>query len=98
MIAIEKIELFCDICADSLTETVTTVAGYGEEISYQKHNVYTTLKVDTKNIFPHLCKRCAEKLDYLFEQIEVQEKKKFDFIKQRQLINMKRRKKFNSKG
>ena len=93
-----KIELFCDICGKSLTETVSTVTGLGEEIFYQKHKVYTTLKCDTKKIFPHLCDCCAEKLDYMFEKLEEREKKKFDFIKQRQLINLERRKRFNTKG
>lgn len=95
----EKIELFCDICEDALTETYTTVADFGGgELSYQKHNVYTTLKYDTKKIFPHLCKRCATKLDYLFEQMNKQEKKRIDLIKMRHKNNLERRKRFNTKG
>ncbi len=94
----KKVELFCDICEKPLTETLHAVDDNKEIFEYQKHEVYTTLKQDTKKIFPHLCKRCAEKLDYLFEKLEEREDIINTLMKKRLEINEKRKNFFKSNG
>ena len=90
----EKVELFCDVCGVELT--TFKVTDDGEEL--QIHSVYTTKNADTKKIFPHLCERCASKLDYLFEKLKEQENERINMISRRWEINKRRKKIFNTKG
>lgn len=94
----QKIELFCDICGEPLSEEVPVVNQRGDTIVTYKHNVYTTLTKDTKKIFPHLCECCASKLDYMFKRMDELEIEKQDMVKRRHEINEKRKTKFNTKG
>ena len=90
----EKVELFCDFCGTDITTFV--VSDYGKE--FQINSVYTTNRVDTKKIFTHLCKRCASKLDYLFERLDKQESERIELVKRRYEINEKRKRIFNTNG
>ena len=94
----EKIELFCDICVKPLTTISPCIDATGETVELCHHNVYKTLKYDTTKIFPHLCKRCASKLDYLFENIELKEKENTELLKKMHKLNLMRRKMFNTNG
>lgn len=96
----EKIELFCDVCEKPLIKNNSGpyVDLLSEAFGIQNHEVYTTLKRDTKSIFPHLCKHCAGKLDYMFEKLDEQEQKYVNLIKKRHEINELRKKQLNTKG
>lgn len=94
----QKIELFCDICGEPLSEEIPAKDMYGETCVINRHDVYTTLVKDTKKIFPHLCARCASKLDYMFKRMDELEIEKQEMVKHRHELNEKRKIKFNTRG
>ena len=69
----------------------------GLSISDEKF-VFHTMKRNTKKIFPHLCESCADKLDYLFEELEKQDLEYIDMVRARHKINELRKTNLNTKG
>lgn len=94
----QKIELFCDFCGVSLSKNVRMFDVSNETYDYTHHDVYTTNYKDTKQVFPHLCKKCAGRLDYMFERMDAIEESNYKMMKARYEINKKRRNRLNSKG
>ena len=94
----QHVEFFCDICETPLTRKTTAVDCCGEEYVICDHDIYTTTARDTKNIFPHLCKKCASKLDYMFSRMDSLEKKRIDMIQKRYALNEKRKRRLNTNG
>ena len=58
--------------------------------------VYRTKQLDTRDILPHLCKSCAEKLDDIFARLYVP--KRMDLLEKATELNKARRERLGTKG
>lgn len=81
-----SVKIVCDFCDKPL------------EIEDDRCVVYFTKKIYTRNLFPHLCKNCAEKLD-LVADIEPRIKMaRKALLEKSARINQERREKLGTKG
>lgn len=76
-----KVIIACDVCR--------------QELPIQGDNVLThrTKEVNTKDIYPHLCKNCADKIDDAIRLGREQSVKKAEVIAKYQKVNDERKKK-----
>lgn len=81
-----KTQILCDIC-----ERPLQVIGN----SYYK---YSTKECNTDEVFPHLCKPCADKLDIAFRHMRVEAKKQAELAEKFAKANKERKEKLGSEG
>lgn len=74
----------CDFCDKPL------------EYDSSRYVIYRTKQLDTRNIFPNLCKSCAEKLDDIFSRLYVPER--MDLLEKATELNKARRERLGTKG
>ena len=60
--------------------------------------MYQTKRLNTRNLFPHLCKTCAEKLNYALLMSEVVWLTRADILERHAKLNQERREKLGTKG
>lgn len=81
-----KTQILCDIC-----ERPLQVIGN----SYYK---YSTKECNTSEVFPHLCKSCADKLDIAFRHMRAETKKQAELAEKFAKVNKERKEKLGSEG
>lgn len=79
-----SVKVVCDFCDKPL------------EFEDKGYVIYLTKQLDTRNIFPHLCKSCAEKLDDIFSRLYVPER--MDLLEKATELNKARREQLGTKG
>ena len=81
-----SVAIICDFCNKPL------------EFEDGRYILYRTKKFNTRNIYPYLCKDCAEKLDNLFETYEAGIRSRREIIEKFRKLNQERREKIGTKG
>ena len=74
-----KTQILCEICDRPLQ-----VIGN----SYYK---YSTKECNTSEVFPHLCKSCADKLDIAFRHMRAEAKKQAELAEKYARVNKERK-------
>lgn len=74
----------CDFCDKPL------------EYDGDRYVIYRTKQLDTRNVLPHLCKSCAEKLDDIFARLYTP--KRIDILEKATELNKARRERLGTKG
>jgi hypothetical protein len=74
----------CDFCDKPL------------EYENSRYVIYRTKWLDTRNILPHLCRSCANKLDDIFARLYVPER--MDLLEKATELNKARRERLGTKG
>ena len=82
------VKIVCDFCDRALE--------FDEERG--SYVMYHTRRLYTRNLFPHLCKTCAEKLDDILLLSKVGQLTKADVLKRCSKLNQERREKLGTKG
>ena len=81
-----SVAIICDFCNKSL------------EFEDGRYIFYQTKKINTRKIYPYLCKDCAEKLDGLSEAYEARTGTRKEIIERYRKLNQERREKIGTKG
>lgn len=81
-----SVTIVCDFCNKPL------------ELEDGRYTFYRTKKINTRKIYPYLCKDCAEKLDDLFEAYEARIGTRREIIERYRKLNQERREKIGTKG
>ena len=81
-----KMIIACDVCGLELPANGDTVL------------THRTKEVNTKDIYPHLCKNCADKIDNAIRLGREQSVKKNEIMAKYQKINAERKKQLGSEG
>lgn len=74
----------CDFCDKPL------------EYDGSRYVIYRTKQLDTRDVLPHLCKSCANKLDDIFARLYVPER--MDLLEKATELNKARRERLGTKG
>lgn len=74
----------CDFCDKPL------------EYDGSRYVIYRTKQLDTRDVLPHLCKSCANKLDDIFARLYVPER--MDLLEKATELNQARRERLGTKG
>lgn len=78
------VKVVCDFCDKPL------------EFEDKGYVVYRTKQLDTRNILPHLCRSCANKLDGIFARLYTP--KRIDILEKATELNKARRERLGTKG
>ena len=76
----------CDFCNKPL------------ELEDGRYILYRTKKINTRKIYPYLCKDCAKRLDDFFEVCESRKGTRIEIIERYHKLNQERREKLGTKG
>ena len=87
-----RLATFCDFCEQEMKEE------HVDEHDVDVVKLHKTNGFDTKKIFPHLCKRCADKLDSLYSYIAATSEKKRRTAEFYKKLNEWRKNDFNTDG
>lgn len=79
-----SVKVVCDFCDRPL------------EFEDNRYVIYRTKQLDTRDIFPHLCRSCAEKLDDIFARLYVPER--MNLLEKVTELNKARRERLGTKG
>lgn len=60
--------------------------------------MYRTKRLSTRKLFPHLCKSCAKKLDYIFLMTNTTWMSQAEIALEATKVNQERREKLGTKG
>ena len=81
-----KMTVYCDFCEQPMAD---------ENGNVQLH---ITRTIDTRKLFPHLCERCASKIDTAVEFDRKQHTKKSELAARMAKLNAERRARLETKG
>lgn len=84
------IKICCDFCERPLDVQKTDLGEF--------HMLSVTKEVYTKDLYPHLCKSCATKIDEIIQRHKNDVTNKQILAEKFAKINKERREKLNSKG
>lgn len=82
-----EMSVYCDFC----NQRMPVVDGHNVKL-------FKTKEINTKKLFPHLCERCANKMDEAIRFNRGRMVSKSELSARMAKINEERRKKLNSKG
>ena len=82
-----KIGTICDFCEQPIQEDENNIV-----------QLNRTRMIETRKLFPHLCKRCASKIDAAVEFDRKQHVKKSELAARMAKINAERRERLGTKG
>lgn len=86
----------CDLCERPMPiDTIDFNDGLGPIKCVETHR---TKVVRTNKIFPYLCESCANKLDRMFEELNLRSENRREIMERYYRINQERRNKYGSKG
>ena len=80
------VKVVCDFCDKPL------------ELDDGRYVIYHTKQLNTRKIFKHLCKNCADKLDTVIEHVEVTTRERCQDFGHWEKINNARRERLGTKG
>lgn len=81
-----SIKMLCDFCDRPL------------EKNERGYITYSTKRLNTRKMFPSLCKSCADKLDTVIERVEVVTRERCQNFGHWEKINKARRERIGTKG
>lgn len=79
-------KMVCDFCDKPL------------DLEDGRYVIYHTKQLNTRKIFKHLCKNCADKLDTVIEHVEVTTRERCQDFGHWKKINKARREQLGTKG
>lgn len=82
-----KIVTICDFCEQPIPEDENNIV-----------QLHRTRVIETRKLFPHLCERCAGKIDTAVEFDRKQHVKKSELAARMAKINAERRERLGTKG
>lgn len=82
-----KIITACDFCEQPIHEDANNIV-----------QLHRTRAIDTRNLFPHLCERCARNIDTAVEFDRKQHVKKSELAARMAKLNAERRARLGTKG
>ena len=80
------VKVVCDFCDRPL------------ELEDGRYVIYRTKQINTRKLFPHLCKTCAEKLDDILLESKTRLMSQAEIADRVTKINQERREKLGTKG
>lgn len=87
--------VICDCCEKPIPTHIEVDEVYGEVECLE---LARTKEWDTRLIFPHLCEKCATKIDYVLLKEKEDAIKKGEISVRNAKLNAERREKLGSKG
>ena len=81
-----KTVVYCDFCEKHMAEDDGQI------------NVYTPKEFNTRKFYPHMCKRCAERIDYILKAYKEDAAHKAGLASMYAQINKERREMLGSEG
>lgn len=82
------IKVVCDFCEDLWSSILSVVVMF----------LYRAKQIDTRKLFLHLCKNCAEKLDNIFETRKARKANRREVCARYHELNQEHRDKLGTKG